>query len=127
MVLGVSITIGVIILIAIAVALFGFTTVRVSKGEAARVDPRMPSLRYRMPDFQDPPVLLAALKQAGYNATVDEVAGTKFLIVDCPAGLDRERARVRSLITDQNRLSVEGPEFDQGEVAFEDEKESETG
>lgn len=127
MVLGVTITIGVLILIAIAIALFGFTTARVSKGEASATDPRVPSLRYRMPDFQDPPVLIGALKQAGYNSTVDEVAGSKFLVVDCPAGLDRERARVRSVISDQNRLSLEGPEFQQGQIAFEDEKESETG
>jgi hypothetical protein len=85
-------------------------------------DPRVETLRYRIPDAQDPIVLISALDRAGYTADLDDVAGEKHLVVACPAGRDRERARVRSVLGESDTTSIEGPEFNPGRVTFEDEK-----
>lgn len=85
-------------------------------------DPGVETLRYWVPDAQDPTVIIAALDRAGYQATLDDVRGDKHLAVACPAGRDRERARVRSVIEEADTTSIEGPQFNPGKVTFEDEK-----
>jgi hypothetical protein len=62
------------------------------------------------------------LDRAGYTADLDDVAGEKHLVVACPAGRERERARVRSVLGENDTTSIEGPEFNPGMVTFEDEK-----
>src|SRR5918995_1338891 len=59
-------------------------------------DPRVETLRYHIPDAQDPTVLIATLDRAGYTADLDDVTGEKHLVIACPAGRERERAHVRS-------------------------------
>jgi hypothetical protein len=65
-------------------------------------DDRAPTLEYEVPTGQDPSVILAALHKGGYTATVDPSGAHQIVMVHCPAGRDRERARVRSLIESAN-------------------------
>jgi len=70
--------------------------------DAELSDPRTSTLEYVVPTGQDPAVILAPLEQAGYTATVDPSGAHQIVMVHCPAGRDRERARVRSLIESAN-------------------------
>lgn len=126
--MGIAVAILVFLLLAV-VAWLVFSGVAAGKAgkEAAQrrdspEDPGVETLRYRIPDAQDPAVLITALDRAGYTASLDDERAEKHLVVACPAGRDRERARVRALIGDADETSLEGPEFQTGKVAFEDEK-----
>jgi hypothetical protein len=118
--------IALLIVAGIALAWYSARTtrkaVKAAEAQGAPTDPRMETLRYHVPDAQDPTVLISALDRAGYTADLDDVAGEKHLVIACPAGRDRERARVRSVLGDSDRTSLEGPEFNPGKVTFEDEK-----
>lgn len=65
-------------------------------------DHRTPTLEYAVPTGQDPAVLLAALHRAGYTATVDPSGAHQIVTVACPAGVEREREPVRSVIESAN-------------------------
>lgn len=65
-------------------------------------DVRTPTLEYAVPTGQDPAVILAALHQAGYTATVDPNGAHQVVMIACPAGLDRERAHVRAVLESAN-------------------------
>lgn len=123
--LAVAIIVGLAIL-ALAWFLLSGAAVGKSAKEADRQEspdhPGVESLRYRVPDSQDPSVLIAALSQAGYTADLDEVDAAKYLDIACPAGRDRERARVRTVIAESDTQSFEGPAFKPGPVAFVDEQ-----
>jgi len=124
--LAVAIVVGLVVLGVVWVLVSG-AAARGSAKAAARhdspLDPGTETLRYQVPDPQDPVVLLTALEGAGYTAHLDESAGTKHLAITCPAGRERERARIRSVIGETDRLGLEGPRFKPGEVVFEDEQE----
>jgi hypothetical protein len=62
-------------------------------------DNRTPALQYVVPTGQDPAVILAELERGGYTATVDPSGAAQVVSIACPAGVERERARVRSLIS----------------------------
>jgi hypothetical protein len=89
--------------------------------EEAPPGPGTETLHYRVPDGQDPAVLIAALSHAGYTSALDEAHGDAYVAVDCPAGRDRERARVRAVIGDADGTSLEGPEFTPDAITFDDE------
>jgi len=61
-------------------------------------DERVPTLEYAVPTGQDPVVILAALEQAGYVATVDPQGAHQHVLVKCPRGIEAERESVRSAI-----------------------------
>lgn len=61
-------------------------------------DERVPTLEYAVPTGQDPAAILAALEGEGYTATVDPHPTEQVVLIACPAGLDRQRAQVRSII-----------------------------
>lgn len=79
------------------------------------------SLRYHVPVGQDPAAVIAALRQAGYEVVRDE-APTRIqdVIIMCPAGADKERNRVRSVIA-HAPIDLEGAPAPAHEVVFEDE------
>ena len=58
----------------------------------------IPTLEYAVPDGQDPTVILAALEKAGYTATADPHHAHQRVLIACPGGVDRQRARARSVI-----------------------------
>jgi hypothetical protein len=63
------------------------------------------TLRYRTAPGQDTAPLIAALREAGYDATATTAEGeSEVLITDAGGGLDRER--VRSVVQDANKTSV---------------------
>jgi hypothetical protein len=121
-IVGGLVVLGIIWMVVSGAALGG------SAKAAARQDsplhPETETLRYRVPDAQDPVVLVTALDRAGYTADLGESAGTKYLTITCPDGREHERARVRSVIAETDRMGLEGPRFNPGAVLFEDEQEA---
>ena len=57
-----------------------------------------PTLEYAVPTGQDPVAILAVLERSGYTAGVDSHGTHQVVMVKCPDGPDRERARLRALI-----------------------------
>jgi hypothetical protein len=84
-------------------------------------DERTPTLEYDVPTGQDPAVILAALTSAGYTATVDPTGVHQVVSVACPAGVDRERAHVRSLIESANVTAPDDGVRLDADVRFRDE------
>ena len=79
------------------------------------------SLRYRVPDHQDPTVLLAALAKSGYDASsVYEHASTT-LTVPYDGPRHEERERVRRILSEVHESTLGGPDIIYGPVRFEDE------
>ncbi|KRF15534.1 hypothetical protein ASG90_12685 [Nocardioides sp. Soil797] len=83
--------------------------------EIARLDDDQ-TLSYTVPVGQDPAAVLATLRSEGYEAVLQ---GSE-ITVACPAGADRERARVRALITNAP-LDMEGDPSPTQDVQFPDE------
>lgn len=75
------------------------------------------SLRYRTVPGQDTAPLIAALRQAGYDATATTSEGESEVMITGPGdGPDREK--VRAVLQDANRTSVfDGRQVDEP-VAF---------
>lgn len=97
---------GVVIATVIAVVALIWIVMYVVREEVSkrqRVDEELhsdavPTLEYAVPTGQDPTVILAALERAGYTATADPHHAHQRVLIACPEGLDRQRARVRSVI-----------------------------
>jgi len=89
--------------------------------QASPADPRVETLRYLVPDGQDPTVLISALEPEGYTADLEVAGAGRYLVVACPAGRDRERARVRHILAEHAMASLEGPPIKAGKITFEDE------
>ena len=66
-----------------------------------------PTLDYRVPEGQDPAAVMAALSHEGYDAALDP-RDMQVLRVHCPAGPDRDRARVRSIIEQVPATGIDG-------------------
>lgn len=116
-------------LLVVAALVFAWYAARGTRGaikgaeaQEAPTGPGVETLRYAVPDAQDPTVLIAALDLAGYNADLDDVAGEKHLVIECPAGRDRERARVRNVLAESDTTSIEGPHVNRGRIVFADER-----
>jgi len=82
------------------------------------------ALRYRVPTGQDPAAVVAALTQEGYSAIRDTRAADADILVLCPAGVDRERAHVRSVIAHVAAEDMEGHPMPEHEVLFVDEQKA---
>lgn len=124
--LAVAIVVGLAVLGIIWVVVSGAAlggSAKVAAKQDSPLDPGVETLRYQVPDAQDPVVLVTALDRAGYTADLGESGGTKNLTITCPAGREHERARIRSVIAETDRMGLEGPRFNPGEVLFEDEQE----
>ncbi len=123
-----EIGIGIILLLVIAAIAWPFLTGRAGRKAAQAAERNEPgaltteTVRYRVPDGQDPLVLMSALERAGFTTALDEVAAEKILAIACPHGRDQDRDRIRSVLEDADRSSLEGPQVRTGRVAFEDEK-----
>jgi len=84
-------------------------------------EPTTDTLRYRVPVGQDPAVVLAALSQEGYDAVAEQVPEGHDVVVACPEGRNRHRARIRATIQYANASDAEGDPYDVPPVAFADE------
>jgi hypothetical protein len=114
------------VIVVIVLAVLGFVGVRAWVFARQRqtdeiVGPGIPSLEYVVPDGQDPVVVLTALSADGYTATTDPAA-PNLVHIACPAGLDRERPRVRATIQHAGVTAVDtGVPFEPDQVRFVDE------
>lgn len=124
--LAVAILVGLIVIAILWFVFSGYAAGKSSQEGALEDRPGGPgveTLRYRIPDRQDPAVLITALKEAGYSSALEEVRGDKYLAIACPTSRDRERAHIRAVIDQADTASLEGPKFDHGKVMFEDEQQ----
>jgi hypothetical protein len=78
------------------------------------------TLRYRVPDHQDPAVLSANLRIAGYPTDSDWQGGANHLTIFCD-DIAEDRSIVRSLIQNSTASSLTGSDIIHVEVVFEDE------
>jgi hypothetical protein len=78
------------------------------------------TLRYRVPDHQDPAVLMAALANAEHRAKLEWTGGAHHLTIRC-ADIVAERPRVRAVIERTPAMSFSGPDMEYAPVLFEDE------
>jgi hypothetical protein len=78
-----------------------------------------PTLRYHVPEGQDPAAVMAALETEGYAATLSPGPATHEVLIPCESGVDRERAHVRAVIAHAS-LNMEGDPGDHP-VVFADE------
>ena len=88
-----------ILLVILVLVIASVAVVRMNRRKEAR-EARAKSgetefLRYRMPEGQDPAAVLAALRQEGFDPVQDSETAGREVLIPCPAGKDRERARVR--------------------------------
>jgi hypothetical protein len=114
----------VLVVVVAALVLWGLWTW--SSRQRRRADelasPAAPTLDYRVPAGQDPVVVLDVLASEGYAVSTDP-RDTMLVHVSCPAGLDRERARVRATIEAAGQTAIDtGAPFEPGEVRFLDER-----
>lgn len=114
-----AVVVAVVVYFATGGALFGLTKVA---DNADVHNPKVETLRYHVPDGQDPAVVTTALARHGYGYESMIDRGEHFVTIACPAGMDRERPRVRAVIREADRTSLEGPAFDPGPIVFEDER-----
>jgi hypothetical protein len=97
------------------------------KQKSSAAEPEVPTLQYVVPNGQDPAVVLNALDHEGYTVVPQQREGEPVLVVYCPAGVDRERAHVRSVIAATDETSMFDPapgdqtEQSQRTVRFADE------
>ena len=89
--------------------------------EALHAD-ETPTLEYAVPTGQDPAVILAALERAGYTATADPHHAYQRVLIACPDGLDRQRARVRSVIESASVTAPQDGVPIEADVQFVDER-----
>lgn len=85
------------------------------------VVPERASLRYTVPDGQDPAAVIAALRVAGYDAARDSVGNTNDVVIACEEDTPELRERVRSVIAADAPLNMEGDPMP-GQVRFADER-----
>ncbi|WGL53384.1 hypothetical protein P5P86_06030 [Nocardioides sp. BP30] len=83
-------------------------------------------LRYQVPVGQDPAAVTAALMNEGFEVVRDDAAThTQDLMILCPAGADRERARVRAVIAHDAPIDMEGHPMTERDIIFADERAAE--
>lgn len=80
-----------------------------------------PTLEYDVPTGQDPVVILAALEQAGYPATVEPRHAHQRVLIECAGDPDAERERVRSVIESADVTAPDDGAPVAGVVRFRDE------
>jgi hypothetical protein len=113
-----------IVLVIGAIAVKRFTRAEIDHSDRLQADER-PTLRYRIPAGQDPALVLAGLRRAGYDASADSEPGpsSPIVIIGATGGApDREAVR-RALadIDGTNVVPEESGTVDRTRVRFEDE------
>jgi hypothetical protein len=78
------------------------------------------TLRYVVPEGQDPAAVMAALAPAGYVARVEDEEGTRVLVIVEEDGERPDRGAVRALIA-RTSTTIQDPALTTSEVRFLDE------
>jgi hypothetical protein len=112
------------VLVVGAIAVKRFTRAEIDHSDRLQADER-PTLRYRIPAGQDPALVLAGLRRAGYDVSADSEPGpsSPIVIIGATGGApDREAVR-RALadIDGTNVVPEESGTVDRTRVRFEDE------
>jgi hypothetical protein len=112
-----------VILVPVVLVLAAIAALR-RRDEAVKSEafsPAVGTLRYHVPEGQDPAAVLAALETEGYAATLAPSPETGDVLIPCRSGADRERAHVRAVIA-HAALNLEGDPRDADHaVRFADE------
>jgi hypothetical protein len=117
----------IVILVVVAVLMFGAGGFRAMRQRQVAlrhdaVTDRVPSLRYVVPVGQDPAAVMAALMNEGFEVVRDDAAThSQDLLILCPAGVERERARVRAVIAHEAGVDMEGNPMPDHAIVFADE------
>jgi len=120
-------TVFVVIAGIIVLAIIVGAVVRFLHRQAAHQDELKSSpvdmLRYRVPEGQDPSIVVAALKKEGFDALPDvQGAGASHdVLIPCTDGVERHRAHVRSIIQSTEQINFEGDQRQIPQVKFADE------
>jgi hypothetical protein len=114
-----------IILVVLVLVIGAIAVVRMARRnqerEAWAKSSETQSLRYSVPEGQDPAAVMAALRQEGYEPIQDQDTAGRDVLIPCPAGKDRDRARVRAILVHVAPLNLEGDPADTSSVRFADE------
>jgi hypothetical protein len=79
------------------------------------------TLRYRVPEPQDPSVVVAALSQAHFKTVLERVGSYTYVCIGCPNGRDGDRERIRMILAlEADAMTLEGPQLERT-VVFDDE------
>ena len=117
----------ILVLGAAAFLAFGGGGIRAMRQrQEARVDEavsgRVESLTYEVPAGQDPAAVIHALQLEGFDVVrADAASHAQELLILCPAGIERERARVRAVIAHEAGIDMEGHPMPEHAVFFADE------
>lgn len=122
MLVAAMILVGLLVLGAVLVWMVRRMTIDEAATDSRLHAPGSHALAYNVPPGQDPAVLVAALKRAGFTAIGEMQDGTERLLVDCPN--PDERSTVRDVIEHERHTAFEndGTEIYVGHVTFEDER-----
>lgn len=114
----------VVVLVLAAIAVKRFSRQERQHSDRLQADDR-PTLRYEVPPGQDPAVVLAGLRQAGYDASADSEPGPSSPIVIIGAqGGEPDREAVRRTLADLDGTNVvpsESAPVERSRVRFLDE------
>lgn len=111
----------IVIVIPVVIVLAAVTALR-RRDDAVKAEafsPTTDTLRYHVPEGQDPAAVLAALETEGYAATLSPAPAIHEVLIPCRSGAERERAHVRAVIA-HAALNMEGDPGDRA-VIFTDE------
>jgi hypothetical protein len=78
------------------------------------------TLRYHLPDGQDPVGVIAALHHQGFDTVEDRDSGFRDVLISCPAGKAHDRERARAVIEQVSAEPGRGP-HEPAQVRFADE------
>jgi hypothetical protein len=114
----------IILIVAVAIAIKHFSQREVRHSDRLQYADR-PTLRYAVPPGQDPAVVLAGLRQAGYDASADSEPGPSSPIVIIGAtGAEPDREDVRRTLRDLDGTNIvpnESGDVQRSRVRFLDE------
>ncbi|SFB79666.1 hypothetical protein SAMN04487968_101555 [Nocardioides terrae] len=115
------------VLVLVVLALVAMAAVRVlrRRDEAVKAEafsPNTDTLRYHVPEGQDPAAVIAALEVEGYRATLAPAPSIDDVLIPCRAGAERERAHVRAVIA-HSALNMEGDPGDHPVVFIDEPRE----
>lgn len=113
------------LLVIVVLLVLGLVAVRamdrnrmVGEDEAKRSDAE--TLRYHVPEGQDPVGVIAALHHVGLDAFEDRDSGFRDVLIPCPAGKSHDRERARAAIGQVSAEPGRGP-HEPAPVRFADE------
>jgi hypothetical protein len=102
-----------VVLVLVVLLAGGYAATRFMRAERARSDRLQnadrPTLRYQVPPGQDPAVVLAELRAAGYDASADSEPGpsSPIVIVGTRSGSAPDREELRSVLTRISNANID--------------------